>query len=142
MITPSPGPTNNFLLRIHSMYQPLLARVCFAVCLTIVSLGAQAVPSFARQTNQECSTCHIGSFGPQLTPYGMKFKIGGYTETNVSDAPLIPLSGSSAWRTLACASWSSARNAVTAAIAPASPTSEPSACSRHHASMRCAMSTG
>ena len=23
----------------------------------------------------------------------MKFKIGGYTETNVSDAPLIPLSG-------------------------------------------------
>ena len=29
----------------------------------------------------------------QLTPYGIKFKIGGYTETNVKDAPLIPLSG-------------------------------------------------
>jgi hypothetical protein len=57
------------------------------------SMAALALPSFARQTNQECSTCHIGSFGPQLTAYGMKFKIGGYTETNVSDAPLIPLSG-------------------------------------------------
>jgi hypothetical protein len=75
------------------MRAPNLASLFFACCLLFFSLAAQALPSYARQTNQECSTCHIGSFGPQLTPYGMKFKIGGYTETNVSDAPLIPLSG-------------------------------------------------
>lgn len=69
------------------------SNILFVLSLTLVSLPVAALPSFARQTNQECSTCHIGSFGPQLTPYGMKFKIGGYTETNVSDAPLIPLSG-------------------------------------------------
>ncbi len=62
--------------------------------LFVFSISAHALPSFARQTNQECTTCHIGGFGMQLTPYGIKFKIGGYTETNVKDAPLIPLSGS------------------------------------------------
>jgi len=53
---------------------------------------AQAVPSYSRQTGQECATCHVGAFGPQLTPYGVKFKIGGYTETNGEDTK-IPLSG-------------------------------------------------
>jgi hypothetical protein len=43
---------------------------------------ANAVPSFARQTGQDCGTCHVGAFGPQLTPYGIKFKLGGYTETD------------------------------------------------------------
>jgi hypothetical protein len=61
--------------------------------MVFVAQSVQALPSYARQTNQECSTCHIGSFGPQLTPYGMKFKLGGYTETNNPNAPLIPLSG-------------------------------------------------
>ena len=70
-----------------------LVNTLLVLILSLFSLPVSALPSFARQTNQECSTCHIGSFGPQLTPYGMKFKIGGYTETNVSDAPLIPLSG-------------------------------------------------
>lgn len=41
-----------------------------------------ALPSFARQTGEACDACHVGSFGPQLTPHGMKFKIGGYTETD------------------------------------------------------------
>jgi hypothetical protein len=39
---------------------------------------ASAVPSFARQTGAPCSTCHVGSFGPQLTPYGREFKLNGY----------------------------------------------------------------
>lgn len=43
---------------------------------------AHALPSYARQTGQDCAACHIGSFGPQLTPYGMKFKLGGYTESD------------------------------------------------------------
>lgn len=53
--------------------------------------AALAVPSYARQTGQECAACHVGSFGPQLTPYGIKFKIGGYTETDGAGTK-IPLS--------------------------------------------------
>ena len=49
-----------------------------ASLLSIVK-PAQAVPSYASQTGQPCSACHIGSFGPQLTPFGRAFKITGYT---------------------------------------------------------------
>jgi hypothetical protein len=38
---------------------------------------ARAVPSYARQTGQECIACHV-SF-PELTPYGRYFKLTGYT---------------------------------------------------------------
>ncbi len=40
---------------------------------------AVALPSFARQTNQACVACHVGSFGPQLTAFGREFKLRGYT---------------------------------------------------------------
>jgi hypothetical protein len=40
---------------------------------------ANAVPAFAVQTRQPCSSCHIGGFGPQLTPFGRQFKLEGYT---------------------------------------------------------------
>lgn len=54
---------------------------------------ANALPSFARQTGQDCAACHIGAYGPQLTPYGQKFKIGGYTEkggsANDNSIPLL-----------------------------------------------------
>ncbi len=39
--------------------------------------SAEALPSFARQTGQPCGTCHTDFAG--LTPYGRRFKIGGYT---------------------------------------------------------------
>ncbi|MGZ5570920.1 MAG: cytochrome C [Usitatibacter sp.] len=42
-----------------------------------VTVDAGAVPSFARQTGQECIACHV-SF-PELTPYGRYFKLTGYT---------------------------------------------------------------
>ena len=42
---------------------------------------AQAVPNFATQTGQPCTACHIGGYGPQLTPFGRAFKIGGYTQS-------------------------------------------------------------
>ena len=45
---------------------------------------AHAIPSFAVQTNQPCSACHVGAYGPQLKPYGRDFKLGGYT---ASDRP-------------------------------------------------------
>ena len=64
-----------------------LSRLIFsaaAVALALVWGGirpAQAVPSFAAQTGQPCTFCHIGAYGPQLTPAGRTFKIGGYTQT-------------------------------------------------------------
>jgi hypothetical protein len=51
--------------------------------LTSVVVGwaspAIAVPSYARQTGQACSGCHVGAMGPQLTAFGRQFKILGYT---------------------------------------------------------------
>lgn len=38
---------------------------------------AKALPSFARQTGQPCGACHTDFAG--LTPYGRRFKLGGYT---------------------------------------------------------------
>ena len=51
-----------------------------AVALVLISAwvgNAAAVPSYARQTGQECIACHV-SF-PELTPYGRYFKLTGYT---------------------------------------------------------------
>src|SRR5271167_419697 len=38
---------------------------------------AEALPRYARQTGQPCAACHTAF--PELTPYGRRFKIGGYT---------------------------------------------------------------
>jgi len=47
--------------------------------MLIVASAAQAVPSFARQTGQNCVACHAGGNFPELTPYGRMFKLTGYT---------------------------------------------------------------
>jgi len=39
---------------------------------------AAALPSFAQQTGEPCSQCHVGAYGPQLKPYGRDFKLFGY----------------------------------------------------------------
>ncbi len=56
-----------------------LMTTCFAsgLAVLIAASDADAVPSFARQTGQECIACHV-SF-PELTPYGRYFKLTGYT---------------------------------------------------------------
>src|SRR5215470_18009974 len=41
---------------------------------------ADALPSFAAQVGVQCSVCHVGGFGPQLTPFGIAFKANGYTQ--------------------------------------------------------------
>jgi hypothetical protein len=41
--------------------------------------NAQAVPSYSRQTGLSCATCHYAP--PELTPFGRKFKLEGYTFT-------------------------------------------------------------
>lgn len=59
--------------------------------LALSATGAAAVPAYAVQTGQPCAACHIGAFGPQLTPYGRKFKLEGYT-ARASDTFTAPLS--------------------------------------------------
>ena len=43
--------------------------------------GAHGIPSFARQTGLACSACHYQFL--TLTPFGRKFKLNGYTLTNL-----------------------------------------------------------
>jgi hypothetical protein len=45
--------------------------------LVLTPTEAAAVPSFARQTGQPCASCHTAF--PELTPFGRRFKLGGYT---------------------------------------------------------------
>src|SRR5512146_2853637 len=57
----------------------------FALCiialagLLVSADDAAAIPAFAEQTGQQCSACHVGGFGPRLTPFGRAFKLSGYT---------------------------------------------------------------
>ena len=46
--------------------------------LAVLPSAANAVPSFQRQTGLPCEACHVGGFGPQLTPAGQDFKLSGY----------------------------------------------------------------
>jgi hypothetical protein len=50
------------------------------VAFTMSAGEAQAMPSYARQTGEPCTSCHVGAYGPQLTPHGRAFKIGGYSD--------------------------------------------------------------
>lgn len=68
--------------------------------LGVTATGAAAVPSFAVQTGQTCSACHVGGFGPQLTPFGREFKMGGYTlRTNSFNLPVSAMAVASYVRT-------------------------------------------
>src|SRR5215469_10464823 len=49
-----------------------------AMCI-VGAKPVQALPSYARQTGQQCAACHNGF--PELTPYGRLFKLNGYTFT-------------------------------------------------------------
>ena len=59
----------------------LLAILLLGIVLFCVAGArpARALPSFARQTGQQCAACHNGF--PELTPYGRLFKLNGYTFT-------------------------------------------------------------
>ena len=62
-----------------------------ALAALLAGTQAHALPSFARQTGMECAACHIGAFGPQLTPAGIRFKLGGYTDSDGKDGH-VPIS--------------------------------------------------
>ncbi len=70
----------------------LMAAAVMTVALALPR-AAEAVPNFAAQTGQPCAMCHVGAFGPQLTPFGRAFKIGGYTQAGGDGwASKLPLS--------------------------------------------------
>ena len=82
--------------RIVDRALPLLWRSCaqcvfgfrlllLGVVLFLTIGKAQALPAFADQTGQHCTACHVGGFGPQLTPFGREFKIEGYTLRSGTD---------------------------------------------------------
>src|SRR6202023_3557132 len=48
-----------------------------AMVMIGLTLPAAALPAFARQTGQPCGKCHTDF--PSLTPFGRRFKLGGYT---------------------------------------------------------------
>ena len=57
-----------------------IAAMAAALILILIAEPARAVPDLAAQTGQPCTACHVGGYGPQLTPFGRAFKIGGYTQ--------------------------------------------------------------
>lgn len=54
--------------------------VCAAGLLALSVTQAAAVPSYARQTGLACEACH--TVFPELTPFGRRFKLNGYTINN------------------------------------------------------------
>jgi hypothetical protein len=65
----------------------------FGVLLATGAERARAVPSFARQTGFECTTCHLS--WPELTSVGRQFKLGGYTllRETTGERPWLPTPG-------------------------------------------------
>jgi hypothetical protein len=53
------------------------AAVLAAMLVAGSAKPAAALPLYARQTGQPCATCHTAF--PELTPFGRRFKLGGYT---------------------------------------------------------------
>ena len=74
------------------------ALLAIATLAGLFASPANALPSYARQTGADCASCHAGSFGPQLTPYGQQFKLSGYTDSDEKGVK-IPLSA------MAVANW-------------------------------------
>jgi hypothetical protein len=66
-------------LRRHASHAVLTATLATAGFLAAPE--ARALPAFSQQTGQACAACHVGSFGPQLTPFGRSFKLHAYGAT-------------------------------------------------------------
>ena len=72
---PTPSPST---LRPRIGFIPFLIAVA-SIFATFHFNAAFALPAFARQTGQNCVSCHAGGQFPELTPYGRMFKLTGYT---------------------------------------------------------------
>jgi hypothetical protein len=57
-----------------------IASVMLSIATSLLLCApARAIPPFARQTGLACEACH--TVPPELTPFGRRFKLGGYTLT-------------------------------------------------------------
>src|SRR5580704_11025244 len=63
----------SLVLKIAGVLTPI------AMFIVLSQPEAHAVPSYSRQTGLSCATCHFAP--PELTPFGRKFKLEGYTFT-------------------------------------------------------------
>lgn len=71
----------------RALYQLMnkYAKLCSLALVALVAVAAlhtddaNALPAFARQTGQNCVSCHAGGQFPELTPYGRIFKLTAYT---------------------------------------------------------------
>lgn len=67
------------IIKNNTQHFLLASLLVLSTVITLTSPKINAMPSLTRQTGQACSSCHTQSFGPNLTPFGRKFKLGGYT---------------------------------------------------------------
>ena len=65
--------------RAQLAWRPMSGLVLLALTASLCT-ETQAVPSFTRQTGLKCNVCH--SNPPELTAFGRKFKLDGYTLTD------------------------------------------------------------
>lgn len=89
------------MFRFRPSSAAFVLRWCILACLLATPVLARAVPAFARQTGQQCTTCHAGGQFPELTPFGRLFKLTGYT---IGQRQQVPLSA------MAIASYTETRN--------------------------------
>ncbi len=77
-IRPSAGACDTIRAKLVAFALAPAAVVAGAAAFLAVSAGpSEALPAYARQTGQPCAACHTAF--PELTPFGRRFKIGGYT---------------------------------------------------------------
>lgn len=67
---------------------PVLMAPLIAAAALVGNKPANALPAFADQTGQNCKSCHVGGFGPQLTAFGREFKLRGYTLRAARSIPI------------------------------------------------------
>src|SRR5438034_1321507 len=57
------------------------ARAARGLAVNVDTIHREVIPSFSRQTGLACNVCHT-TF-PQLTSFGRRFKLNGYTLTGL-----------------------------------------------------------
>jgi hypothetical protein len=75
-----------------------LVTLLLAAMASLLPTVSQALPLFARQTGQNCLACHAGGQFPELTPFGRKFKLTGYTMGERAKIPLAVMAVASSAR--------------------------------------------
>lgn len=72
------APDRTVFARACRLPLPSAPLLLAALCAWLAFAGsAEAVPSFARQTQLQCTACHTAY--PQLNAFGRRFKLNGYT---------------------------------------------------------------